>query len=200
MHRPFIFLHHATMAAVCAALIGCATTTVSVAPSPQTPVCDSGASALVLWAPQWRPDQKDVPEREVAAEAGLKGFLQSSGCFAQSQLRRLSSVTPAVVAAEVAQANGRFTKVIAITLRELGPVITLLSSPALIEGGTEVVLQVAEHIPPSEVQTQSFTVHWQNGGPGIIKGVASLPQDMQAALIMGLRPSKPKGEAKSMLD
>jgi hypothetical protein len=80
--------------------------------------------------------------------------------------------------------------VIAITLRELGPVITLLSSPALIEGGTEVVLQVAEHIPPSEVQTQSFTVHWQNGGPGIIKGVRSLPKDMQAALVMGLQPNK----------
>lgn len=178
------------MAAACTVLIGCVTTTVSVTPSPQTSVCDSGASALVLWAPQWRPDQKDVLEREAAAEAGLKGFLQSSGCFARSQLRRLSGITPSVVATEIASANGRFNKVIAITLRELGPVITLLSSPALIEGGTEVVLQVAEHIPPSEVQTQSFTFHWQSGGPGVIKGVASLSQDMQASLVKGLQPNK----------
>lgn len=192
MARPVIFLHHTTMAAACAALIGCATTTGSVAPSPQTPVCDSGASALILWASQWRPDQKDVPEREAAAETGLKKFLQSSGCFARFELHRLSSMTPAVVATEMASADEQFNKVIAITLRELGPVITLLSSPALIGGGTEVVLQVAEYIPPSEVQTRAFTVHWQNGGPGVIKGVGSLPQDMQAALVVGLQPNMPQ--------
>jgi hypothetical protein len=162
-----------------------------VAPSPQTPVCDSGASALVLWAPQWRPDQKDVPEREAAAETGLKKFLQSSGCFARFELHRLSSMTPVVVTAEVASAHGQFDKMIAITLRELGPVIKLLSSPALIDGGTEVMLQVAEYISPGEVQTRAFTVHWQNGGPGVIKGMATLPQDMQAALVMGLQPNKP---------
>lgn len=180
------------MAAACATLIGCATTTVGVAPSPQTPVCDSGASALVLWVPQWRPDQKDVPEREAAAETGLKEFLQSSGCFARFELRRLPSMTTAAVAAEVAPANGQFDKVIAITLRELGPVIKLLSSPALIDGWTEVILQVATYMSPGEVQTRVFTVRWQNGGPGVIKGVATLPQDMQAALVMGLQPNKPQ--------
>lgn len=192
MRRWLILLHHATMAAACAVLIGCATTTVSVTPSPQTPVCDSGASALVLWTPQWRPDQKDVPEREAAAETGLKEFLESSGCFARFELRRLPSMTPVAVAAEVASADGRFSKVIAITLLELGPAIKLLSSPTLIDGGTEVVLQVSEYILPSEKQTRTFTVHWQNGGPGVIKGVRSLPQDMQAALVMGLQSNKPK--------
>lgn len=180
------------MAAACAVLISCATTTVSVAPSPQTPACDSGASALVLWAPQWRPDQKDVPEREAAAEAGLKEFLQSSGCFARFELRRLPSMTPTMVVAEIASANERFNKVVTVTLRELGPVIKLLSSPVLIEGGTEVVLQVAEYIPPGEVQTRAFIVHWQNGGPGVIKSVGSLPHDMQAALVTGLQPSGPQ--------
>jgi hypothetical protein len=169
MRHPLILLHHATMAVACTVLISCATTSVSVTPSPQTPVCDRGASALIFWEPQWRPDQKDVPERETAAETGLKKFLQSSGCFTRFELRRLPSMTPATVAAEVAPANGQFDKVIAIALRELGPVIKLLSSPALIDGGTEVVLQVAEYISPGEVQTRAFTVHWQNGGPGSSK-------------------------------
>jgi hypothetical protein len=101
-------------------------------------------------------------------------------------------MTPTVVATEMASANKQFNKVIAVTLRELGPVITFLSSPALIDGGTEVVFQVAEYIPPSEIQTRSFAVHWQNGGPGLIKGVGSLPQDMQAALVVGLQPNMPQ--------
>ncbi len=173
-------------------LAGCANTTVTLTPSPQTPVCDNSASALVLWAPQWRPDQKDVTEREVAAETGLKEFLQSSGCFARFELRRLPNMDPGVVAANVSSANGQFKKVVTITLRELGPVIKLFSSLALINGGTEVLLQIAEYLPPSVDSTRTFTVHRQNGGPGVIKGVKSLPQDMQAALVMGLQPIRPE--------
>jgi hypothetical protein len=101
-------------------------------------------------------------------------------------------MTPAAVASEIAAANGQFNKMVTISLRELGPVVKLLSSLALIEGGTEAVFQIAEYLLPEENQTRTFTVHWQNGGPGVIKGVASLPQDMQAALIMGLQPNKPR--------
>ena len=72
-------------------------------------------------------------------------------------------------------------------MRELGPVVKLLSSLALVDGGTEVVLQVAEYSPPSSAQPREFTVHWQHGGHGVIKGVSSLAQDMQAALIAGLQ-------------
>lgn len=185
---------------VAAQLVSCATTKLDISPSPQTPVCDSAASALVLWAPQWRPNQKDVPKREAAAETGLKEFLQTSGCFKNSELHRLPDLTPTLVASKVVSAHGHFNKVVAVTIRELGPVIKLLSSSALIDGGTEVVLQVAEYMLPDEVQTRSFTVHWQNGGPGVIKGVRSLPQDIQAALVIGLQPRRPKGESKSKLD
>lgn len=174
-----------------AMLVGCATTRVGISPSPQTPVCDHAASGLVLWAPQWRPNQKDVRKREAAAETGLKEFLQASGCFKNSGLHRLPNLTPTVVASEVVLARGHFNKVVVVTIHELGPVIKLLSSFALLDGGTEVVLQVAEYLPPDEVQTRSFTVHWQNGGPGVIKGVRSLPQDIQAALVMGLQSSRP---------
>ena len=192
MRCPFTLTNFSTVAAACAVLSSCATTTVSVTPSPQTPVCDSAMSALVLWAPHWRPDQKDTPKREAAAETGLKEFLQTSDCFKSAELRRLSSMTPTVVAAEVTSTNGLFNKVIVITLRELGPVVKLLSSLTLIDGGTEVVLQVNEHIPPAKAPSRTFTVNWQNGGPGIIKGVRSLPKDMQAALAIGMRPSRPQ--------
>lgn len=181
--------HRLLVATTCTALAGCATTTVTVMPSPQTPVCNNTASALVLWAPQWRPNQKDVLERQAAAETGLKRFLHSSECFASSDLRRLPNTTFPAVAAEVMSAKEKFNTVVTITIRELGPVLRLLSSPALIHGGTEVVFQVDEYILPSAVPTRTFTVHWQNGGPGVIKGVASLSQDMLAALVIGLQPS-----------
>ncbi len=74
--------------------------------------------------------------------------------------------------------------------------IKLLSSLTLIEGSTEVVLQVAEYIPSDEALNRTFTVHWQNGGPGVIKGVSSLPQDMQAALVIGLQLSTPQKQAQ----
>lgn len=50
------------------------------------------------------------------------------------------------------------------------------------EGGTEVVLQVSVYSLPGVSLSREFTVHWKNGGPGIIKGVGSPPEDMQAAL------------------
>lgn len=176
---------------LCIALLaGCASTDITLNPSPQAPVCERTATALVLWAPEWRPDQKDVVDREVAAATGLKNFFGSSGCFARSELRRIPSLSPAAVSAQVASEAGQFTRVVLIGVRELGPVVKLLSSAALVEGGTEVVLQVTTYLVPGVVQPREFTVHWRNGGPGVVKGVASLPGDMQAALLAGLQPNK----------
>lgn len=169
-------------------LAGCASTAITLSPSPQAPVCKRSATALVLWAPEWRPDQKDVVAREVAAATGLRNFLGSSGCFARSELRRIPDLSPTTVSAQVASAAGQFSRVIVIGVRELGPVVNLLSSAALVEGGTEVALQVAAYSAPGVAQPREFTVHWRNGGPGVVKGVASLPGDMQAALLAGLQP------------
>ncbi|AUB83003.1 hypothetical protein THSYN_20010 [Candidatus Thiodictyon syntrophicum] len=74
-----------------------------------------------------------------------------------------------------------------IRVRELGPTVKIGASPALLEGGTEVVLDVSEFLP-GRTTPRTFTVEWRNGGPGVLKGVASLPQDMQAALAAGLQP------------
>lgn len=152
MCNRLILVPSLAMLVVAAMLVGCATTRVDISPSPQAPVCDGAASALVFWAAQWRPNQKDVSKREAAAQTGLKEFLQTSGCFKNYELRRVAHMSSTMVIAEIASAHERFSKMVIITLKELGPVIKLLSSFALIDGGTEVVLQVAEYIPPNEVQ------------------------------------------------
>jgi hypothetical protein len=170
-----------------ALLAACANTSVTLTPSPQAPVCDSNGKALVLWMPHWRADQKDVVARETAAESALKRFFSGSDCFASAALRRIHSLSPAAVDAELADAGGPFTSVLTITVRELGPVVKLLSSAALLEGGTEVVLDVRVHSPQSPEPARAFTVQWRHFGPGLVKGVASLPEDMGAALRSGLQ-------------
>lgn len=92
-----------------------------------------------------------------------------------------------VMTGEADTVNGLFDKVVTITVRELGPVIKLLASLALIDGGTEVLLHIAEHILPSQKQTWAFTIHWQNGGPGVIKGVESLSDDMRFPVVHALQ-------------
>lgn len=182
-------LGHSLSALVCSVILaGCASTTITLNPSPQRPVCERSATALVLWAPAWRADQKDVLAREIAAEAGLKQFFNGSDCFARSDLRRIPDTGPATVSAQAASAAPQISQVVVIGVRELGPVVKLLSSAALLEGGTEVVLQVATYSSPGIIQFREFTVHWRNGGPGVVKGVAGLSDDMQAALSAGLQP------------
>ena len=175
---------------LCAVLLAaCASTNVTLSPSPQAPVCDRSASALVLWAPQWRPDQKDVAAREEAAASGLSSFFASSGCFARTDLRRVSNLSPSEVNTELGASGGQFSAVVTIAVRELGPVVKLLSSASLVEGGTEAVLQVTSRRLQPSSQPREFTVHWRHGGPGVVKGVASLPSDMSAALRSGLQPA-----------
>ena len=175
-----------------ALLCACASTTVSVAPSPQAPLCDRAASALVLWAPQWRPDQKDVAAREHAAATGLHAFFDSSDCFRRVELASASRLTPAEVRRHVAAATTAFSSVIGIEVLELGPVVKLLSGPALIEGGTHVVLRIIEYSPESLDERRRFVVDWHHGGPGVVQGVESLPSDIQAAVRAGLQADAPR--------
>lgn len=168
---------------------GCASTTVTLEPSPQATVCAPSQAALVLWAPGWRPDQKDVAARQEAAASGLQAFLGSSGCFARSELRRVADLSAPAAGEQWGRSGGAFTRMVGIEVRELGPVVKLFSSPALVDGGTEVVLRVIEYAPPAVAPQRQFTVHWKNGGAGVVKGVSSLPGDMQAALAAGLQPA-----------
>ncbi|HZM35320.1 MAG TPA: hypothetical protein VFC18_12610 [Burkholderiales bacterium] len=126
--------------------------------------------------------------REEAAAAGLKDFLAQSGCFARSELRRVPDLTAPTVRAQFGGMRDPPAQVVGVEVRELGPIVKLLSSAALIEGGTEAVLRIIAYSPQSGDEVRQFTVHWHNGGPGVVKGVASLPGDMQAALRAGLQP------------
>jgi len=178
-------------ALLCVMLLGaCASTTITVTPVPQTPVCDRDAAALVLWAPEWRPDQKDAVAREAAADAGLGTFFAASGCFARAEVRRVRTSSAAPELHEIGADGGRFDVVVTIAVRELGPVVRVLSSAALVEGGTEVVLGVTARALGTSAQPRAFTVHWRHGGPGVVKGVASLPDDVRAALHAGLQPTR----------
>jgi hypothetical protein len=178
------------------AVAGCASTSVTLTPPvPQASSCQASTeqlTALVLWGVEWRPDQKDVPRRELAAEQGIKSFFGGSSCFTRADVRRVPSTSVAQseqVPRLAATAQNRPDRVLVITVHELGPVLRLLSSWALVEGGTEVVLDVSEHDLTRAMPPQEFKVHWQNGGPGVIKGVASLPADMEAALTASLKPT-----------
>lgn len=172
----------------CALLVGCASTTVTLQPAPQAPVCSSSATALVLWAPNWRSDQKDVPAREQAAASGLEDFFGQSRCFARAELRKVQELSPTTVQAALGTTGERVDRVVGVEVRELGPIVKLLSSAALVEGGTEVVLRIAEYSPGSAAEVRRFVVHWKDGGPGVVKGVAGLPGDMQSALQAALQP------------
>jgi hypothetical protein len=185
-------------AAALAALVlltGCATNTVELSDAaPATRFCERvvrPGATVVLWGPHWRPDQKDAPLREAAAAQGLSEYVANSACLRGSEIHRWTSERPpsaeqmkqlALAAAPQAQI------VIAIAVRELGPFVRLLSSAALVEGGTEVVLDVSYFNVTDSTASTQFTIRRRSGGPGVVKGVATLPQDMRAALAAALEP------------
>ena len=180
-------------------LSGCASTQFQVSDqSPQQPLCQrpgEQATALVLWGAKWRPDQKDVPLREATAQRGIEHFFSSSQCFAKSKVvrkvgdRESIDLLPAEIRTLVAADATALSHVLFITVRELGPIVKLLSSFALVEGGTDVVLDIRAVSTSTGQTTAAFTSHWQNGGPWVIKGVATLEQDIGSALHETLKPS-----------
>ena len=164
-------------------LAACAATTqVTVTPPDQAPVCApaSNGPVAVFWRTQWRADQKDVPEREAAAKQGIQRFFAGGGCFATVTVARTMDNGPAFDVPAGAD------RLLVLTVRELGPVVKLLSSAALVDGGTEVVVDVAVVRPGRREPQQQFSIHWQDGGPGVVKGVQTLPADLAAALKAGL--------------
>lgn len=185
-----------SLLAVCFLASGCASTTVSFSPAPPpSALCGmvgERSVALVLWQPRWRADQKEVPKREAAAAQGIARYFASSGCFARAEVRRIApgeASGPEDLRRHAVSIEPKPGLAVLITVRELGPVLRLLSSAALIDGGTEVVLDLAAYRLDGADPPQVFTVHWQNGGPGVVKGVATLADDMEAALAAGFKVS-----------
>jgi hypothetical protein len=178
----------AIVAVLCAAVCGCAaTTTVTITPPDQPPICQpqQDLKAAVLWRSDWRPDQKDVSDREAAAAQGITRFFADGDCFRSAVVARTESK-----GAEFAVPSGS-DLLLVLTVRELGPIVKLLSSAALVEGGTEVVLDVVMYLPGKGEASRKFSIRWQNGGPGVVKGVQTLSADIAAALQAGLRQAAP---------
>lgn len=163
---------------------GCAaTTSVDFSPAaPASSVCQAPGQSLkglIVWDVRWRPDQKEPETREAMAEQGIGQFAASSGCFSETRVQR-----------GLPESVAGFDRVVSVTVRELGPVLKLFSSAALVDGGTEVVVDIAAFDPGGSGSRIDFSLYWRNGGHGVVKGVASLPEDMASALVAALRPAR----------
>ena len=185
MQRGFRSLPLVTSLVAAALLGACAgtpSTRVTLTPPDQAPVCQpqSALKASVLWRTQWRADQKDVPDREAAAAQGITRFFADGVCFQSAEVVRTQ------VGGSAFDVPAGSDRLIVLTVRELGPTVKLLSSAALVEGGTEVVVDVALYGPERREADREFSIRWQDGGPGVVKGVQTLPSDMAAALKAGL--------------
>jgi hypothetical protein len=189
-------LAHIALLVPLSTLVACASTTVEFSGAePKTRLCQVPSrtgNALVLWGPQWRADQKDVPLREAAAEQGVKEYFAQSKCFPNAEIRRAAVGAPLTTEQLKQLALGgerKAERVVVIVVRELGTIVKLLSSAAFVEGGTEVVLNVSSYEVSESAGPTEFVVRWRNGGPGVIKGTATLPQDMRAALAAAFEQS-----------
>ncbi len=182
--------------AVVSLLTACASTKVETSGSLlKEPVCRIGARPLttvVYWGPQWRADQKEPPLRESVALRGIQDFLSHTSCLAVSGVHRLPSEDVLRSDEELMRmASSLPTKperVLFIVVRELGPRLTV-GIPIIVEGGTEVLIDVRVLDPQSSAPLANSRTFWRNGGTFVIKGVKTLDQDMSAALSATLMPS-----------
>jgi len=137
--------------------------------------CVPPQPTLVIWAAQWRPDQKDVPERETAAWEGIQQYFIRLNC--RTEIRAGTALPDDAPA---------FARVVAVTVRELGPVVRI-GSPPFLEGGTEVVVEVRVFDGRSGAPLAELRTHWRHGGPFFVSGTGSLQRDMTEALAATLR-------------
>lgn len=168
------------------ALSSCAATSVHTEGSMPRCVRGERQSALVYWGTDWRTDQKDVEQREEAALRGIEDFFLQSTCYAARHIERIASEN-ALHQNGVVSAPPGTDRIIVITVRELGPVVRLCASPALVDGGTEAVIAVRVLAAEGGLLAEC-KIHWQNGGPFVIKNTRTLRNDMHAALRAALEP------------
>jgi hypothetical protein len=174
---------------------GCASTQVETTGSSlKEPLCRVGERAVVtavVWGPQWRPDQKEPALREAAAVRGIQDFLGRTGCLAVTGVLRLPDAAEPPSDAELlrlaASPSAMPDRVVLIIVRELGPRITL-GLPVIVEGGTEVLVDVRVLDPQRSAPLASMRTLWRHGGSFVIKGVKTLDHDMSAALGATLMP------------
>lgn len=176
-------------------LTGCAATDVETTGAPlQKPLCRPGSPplpTLLYWSTQWRPDQKEPPLREEAAVRGIEDFLRHADCITAAGVQRLppEAALPSdqQLLQSAAAASPSALRVVLIVVRELGPRL-LLGLPSIVEGGTEVLIDVRVLDTRTSQSLADVRTRWRNGGVFVIKGVKTLDHDMSAALRTTLLP------------
>jgi hypothetical protein len=170
-------------------LAGCAATTVEVTGERlKEPLCTAGGASIrtaIYWGTRWRADQKEPLLREAAALRGIEDFVAGTKCLSDVTIQRL---TPEQVTAPDAEAlrmaatlNPAPARVVTVVVRELGPRL-VIGIPAIVEGGTEVLIDVGVLDATTSRSLATTRTRWRNGGTFVVKGVGTLDQDMGAAL------------------
>ncbi len=170
-------------------LTGCASTKVETTGTLlKEPLCHAGkpaVSTLVYWGPQWRPDQKEPQLREAAALRGIQDFLNRADCIAVTGIHRLSWAKQPPSNEEllrlVSKSAPEPERALLIVVHELGPRF-VIGLPAILEGGTEVLIDVRVLNPQTSEVLASTQTLWRNGGKFVIKGIKTLDQDISSAL------------------
>lgn len=137
----------------------------------------------MLWGALWRSDQKEPLLRESMAKQGIEIFISETKCInvpAVDQIT-LDSQPPSNQALIEQTAKYSANQLIFILVRELGPTIEI-GIPSIIEGHTEVLLEVKVIDLSSNAVTNDSRVHWKQGGKFVIKSTKSLSEDMASAL------------------
>jgi hypothetical protein len=173
-------------------LVGCATTRLTThAVGNKPPLCQAQALpeiALVLWGTAWRENQKEVALREGMASRAISQFFNTSLCYSKVNVLKLAAGREAVGLSDAealrfaASTGVQYEKVILVRVEELGPLLIIYPSPALWEGGTEVVLRVRVLNANTSALEADIAIHWKDSGAFVLKGTKTLEQDLQAAL------------------
>lgn len=170
-------------------LSGCASTTVATTGRQlEAPLCQAGQPSIptiVYWGTKWRPDQKEPVLREAAALRGIQAFVRRADCLSVVAVDRLTSEQVTSSNEELTRLASNFNpkpeRVLLIVVRELGPRL-LIGLPAIVEGGTEVLIDVIVLKATTSESLATAQTLWRNGGTFVIKGVKTLDQDMSEAL------------------
>jgi hypothetical protein len=148
---------------------------------------------LVYWATQWRADQKEPQQREAAARRGLEDFLSRTTCLSVVAAERFppdQTLPDEEAAVRLAATRGSLPdRIVLVAVRELGPKLTI-GIPVIVEGGTEVLLDVRVLDPKAPGLLADAQTLWRNGGTFVIKGVKTLDGDMSEALKAALMSSQ----------
>ncbi|MCU7853349.1 MAG: hypothetical protein KZQ80_14195 [Candidatus Thiodiazotropha sp. (ex Monitilora ramsayi)] len=174
---------------------GCASTKIeSTGALLKEPLCHAekaAVSTLVYWGPKWRSDQKEPQLREAAALRGIESFLKRAGCIEVNGIHRLSWKKQPQSNEELLNLASKSVpeseRVLLIVIRELGPWLEI-GIPAILEGGTEVLIDVRVLNPQTSGVLASTQTLWRNGGKFVVKGVKTLDQDISSALSTVLMP------------